>query len=193
MSGAVNYIASVSPPAPPAIVIDFTLAAPTASATVIKGSLANYSLSLIPAGASAANVAFSCSGLPEGAACTFNPSSVALGNAPVPISVSISTSDGTHANNHFLTPFAYAITFPVFGMVMAGFLDRRRKSVLVLFAGFSLLLLAGCGVSSSKNLSDNNPTTISASGGTPSGSYTVTITAVAGAVQRSTTVSLTVQ
>jgi hypothetical protein len=197
MSDAASYIALSSPPAPPApTVVDFTLASPAAIAMVAKGTAANYTLSLIPAGASAANVDFSCSGLPEGATCTFNPGSVALGNAPVPVSVSISTSDGTHADNHFRSLFVYAITFPVFGMVLAGFpSSRRHKLVLALLAGFALLLLAGCGAgtSSSNNQADTNPAKSSASGGTPSGSYTITITAAAGAVQRSTTVSLTVQ
>jgi hypothetical protein len=196
MSADVSYTASG---APPAGVTDFALSAPAARATVSKGNTANYSLSLIAAAASSGNtVVFSCSGLPEGAACTFNPISAVLGSAPVPVSVSISTRDGIHASNHFRSPFVYAMTLPVFGTVAMGLLgscSRRCKLFLALLAGLSVLLMAGCGgaMSSSNNQADTHPTTSGASGATPSGSYTITIAATAGDVQRSTGVSLTVQ
>jgi hypothetical protein len=204
MSAALSYSVSSPPPVPPAppvpVTTDFALAAPGASATVAKGDIAKYTLSLIPAAANTGNVVFSCAGLPEGAACTFNPGSVALGNAPVPVNVSISTSDGSHASNRSERLLFYAMTSPVFGAVLAGGLlgsrSRRFKILVMLLAGFCVLMALGCGgggTSSSSNPPQTNPGTSGASAGTPVGSYTVTITAAAGAVQRSTTVSLTVQ
>src|SRR5262249_41420536 len=119
MSGTVSYTASGAPPA--SGITDFMLTAPAESATVSKGNTANYTLSLVPAGVSSGNsVVFSCSGLPEGAACTFNPVSAVLGAAPVPVSVSISTSGGTHASNHSQWLLFHVMTSPVFGLALAG-------------------------------------------------------------------------
>jgi hypothetical protein len=200
MSAAVSYTVAAPPPPPAPGVLDFALTAPGASAIVTKGNSANYILNLIPAGASVGNVVFSCSGLPEGAACTFNPRSVALGNAAVPVAVpvnaSISTSDGTHASNQFLSPLIYAMTFPVFGTVLIGLQGSRRlcKFLLTLTASVAVLLVGcGGGATSSNDKTQITPTTNNASAGTPSGTYTVTITATAGSMQRSTNVSLTVQ
>ena len=204
MSGALTYTVSSPPPVPPAppvpVTTDFTLAAPAASATVAKGDAAKYTLSVIPAAASTGNVVFSCSGLPEGTACTFNPGSVTLGNAPVPVNVSISTNDGSHASKRLERRLFYAITAPVFGVILAGgFLrgrSRRWKVLVILLTGCFLLLMSGCGgagPNASNTAPPPNPETSSATAGTPAGNYTVTITATSAAVQRSTTVSLTVQ
>ena len=204
MSGAVSYTAAGAPPPPPTpptpvppAAPDFVLSAPAASASVAKGSAANYTLSVVPKGTSTTTVNFTCSGLPDGAACAFSPTTVSLGSAPVPVSVSISTSSGLHASSH-VNSVIYAMTFPAFGTVWIGLLQikQRRKILLGLAASLLLLAVAGCGGggSSFNNQPSTTPVTNTVTAGTPAGSYTVTVTATAGAMQQhSTTLSLIVQ
>jgi hypothetical protein len=199
MSGAVSYTASGAPPNPnpvPPSTPDFVLSAAAASASVAKGNTASYTLNLVPTGSSASSVSFTCSGLPDGAACGFSPTTVRLASAAVPVNVSISTSNGVHASNHF-NSVIYAMTLPAFGTVWIGFLQIKRKQKLLfaLFAGLLLLLVAGCGGGggSPSNQASTSPVTTIPNGGTPAGSYTVTVTASAGALQHSTTLSLVVQ
>lgn len=203
ISGAVTYTAAgapLTPPTPPTPVPpaapDFVLSALAASASVAKGSAANYTLSLVPKGTNTTTVNFTCSGLPDGAACAFSPATVSLGSAPVPVSVSISTSSGLHASSH-VNSVIYAMTFPLFGTVWIGLLQigRKRKILVGLAASLLLLAVAGCGGggSSFNNQPITTPVANTVTAGTPAGSYTVTVTATAGALQHSTMLSLTVQ
>lgn len=80
-------------------VIDFTLSAPSpASVNVAPGNTtAPISLAVSSLGAFNATVALSCSGLPAGAACQFQPSAsvVPSRGSPAPVSLGISTSGNT--------------------------------------------------------------------------------------------------
>jgi len=56
---------------------DYTVAASPASQSVVQGSSTSYTVTVTPSGGFTGTVSFSVSGLPAGAAATFNPTSVA--------------------------------------------------------------------------------------------------------------------
>jgi hypothetical protein len=208
MSAAANYtVNAVQSPVTPA---DFSLSASAQVSSVSKGSAASYSLNLVPQNGSfgGRSISFSCSGLPAGATCNFNPSAVTLVSAPISVGLAIGTSQ--MAANHAPAEFLYALTFPAFGTVLAAlpYGTRRRKAVLLLLLiAFLTLLLAGCGSTGGKSAlptsspgttgSGTSPSTPTGTGtGSPSTApttYTIGVTAISGNLQHTTNVSLTIQ
>jgi hypothetical protein len=176
-----------------ATVNDFGVTASPASANVLAGAGATYSVQVTPTGAGfPESVSLACgSGLPSGAACSFI-------NNPIP-----NMSGGAQSRSFQITTTArvttpaslfqqsgptYAIWLPIFGVgLMGAGISRKRRMLLGAFIAALLgvaLLQAGCGSSSS---------TTRTTTGTPAGTYTVTINATSGSATRTTTVQLTVQ
>jgi hypothetical protein len=132
-------------------------------------------------------VAFGCSGLPVGTACTFNPPAT---NQPISqATLTISTAgNGSNAISGWnfgpgSTPPFYAFLLPVLGLLGLAATGRKKKTRLrlaLVFAGvMTLLTFAGCGGAHGIV--------------TPAGSYTITVTASTTTVQASTQVTLSVQ
>lgn len=128
-------------------------------------------------------ITFACSGLPAGAACSFNPASVNALTAQV--TMSISTAGRSSAipppGGVGMPPVYYTMLF-LLGLTAAcfGLVNKRRARLAVCLGGLALLLaLAGCGSETVK--------------GTPEGVSTVTVTATsANGASGTTTVNLTV-
>jgi hypothetical protein len=129
-----------------------------------------------------------CTGLPAGAACTFNPPTT---NAlSTPVTVIIGTTLGASARPPASGPGlgVYAMLFPVFGVLLLGAgakRDRKRARRLLVVLGIgllvSLLTVTGCGG-------------LARTGGTPAAVSTVTVTATSATTgdSGSTTINLTV-
>jgi hypothetical protein len=172
----------------------FTLSPTPGTATVSAGQSANYTVMITPQTAFTSPVSLSCSGLPSGAACSFNPPSVTLNGSQTKSLLTITTS-GTVALR--VSPFArhslLATGFLVLpaGIVLASVLPRARRRKLW-WTGYSaillsVLLLGGCGGGSSTSGGGGG------GGGTPTGNYTVTITGTASGVSETVNVNLVVQ
>jgi N-acetylneuraminic acid mutarotase len=161
---------------PPA---DFSVTASSSSLVIEAGQSSSFSLTLTPLNGFNSVVSFSCSGLPAGASCSFSPATVTPNGGPITTTVTVNTSP-TAAVRKFgegsLAPIFLAMTF--------GWFRRRgsrlRTQVLLLLCAVSSLMLSGCGGGGSAPSSGRQPAT-------------VTLVATAGAVQRTTTVSLTVE
>jgi len=162
----------------------------TGTMAVHAGSPVNFMFFVDAPLPSATN--FSCSGLPAGAACTFNPSSVS-GESGVTVIMTITTSSGLASASPLLLfpprPL-YAILLPLLGVVGIGTRRRRggRKSLwlVVSLVGLAFALsLAGCGGGGPPPPPPR----------TPAGTYTITVTGNNPTVnaQANATVTLTVQ
>jgi hypothetical protein len=176
-----------------ATVNDFGVTATPASASVLAGAGAAYSVQVTPTGAGfPQSVSLACgSGLPSGAACSFINNPIPnMSGGPQSRSLQITTTARVTTPASLFRPGApiYAIWLPIFGVgLMGAGISRKRRVLLGTFVAALLgvaLLQAGCGSSSS------NTTTTT---GTPAGTYTVTINGTSGSATRTTTVQLTVQ
>jgi PKD repeat protein len=136
-------------------------------------------------------VSLACaSGLPDGAACSFSPSSVTPGKATATSTLTISTHPSSAAQTQEFQKrlCLYAIWFGLPGFVFAalGTKKQPRAKKIAAFTGCMVVLftLVACGGSSS----GNNQSPI-----TQSGVYKVMLTAISGSMQQSIPVTITVQ
>jgi uncharacterized repeat protein (TIGR01451 family) len=176
---------------PTQTVAALVLAAQTSSASVTAGGTANTTLNVTTNGSGLGAITFTCSGLPSGATCSFNPASV---TASSQVTMSIATT----AKSIVFSPqlrwpiLPYAALLAFLG-TMALVLGRTqtRKLRLSFAAGMgiaALLVVAGCGVSMKTPAPTHSP-------GTPAGTSAVTVTAssASGGATATSVVNLTVQ
>lgn len=181
---------------------DFSVSISPNIATVSRGSSATYTVTVSPVVGSFTNsVSLSCSGLPSLASCSFSPTAVTPGSGPTPATLTLTT---TAASSGFQIRGRWP-DFPVFSLwlgsllaLLAGVIhakESRRKLAAAFTFGALVVCLASVIVSCSGG--NNAPSGPSASApsnpGTPAGSYTVSVTGTSNQLQRSATVTLTVQ
>ncbi len=175
---------------------DFTITASAPNVSVIAGQTASVPVSLAGMNGFNGAVNLSCSGLPTGLSCSFNPASVNLsGTDATTVTVAIATATPTPTN-------PYSASLGGRGMLLAGMLPlgllgligfrkrlmNVRGALLMLACVLSIGGVTGCG--GMKSAGPGGTTT-----GTPSPTpttSTVTINAVSGALTHSVTVNLTV-
>ncbi|MFC5860825.1 beta strand repeat-containing protein [Acidicapsa dinghuensis] len=172
------------------------------SATVVQGQSANYTLSLTSYGSAAnsgTNFSFECDNLPANAICVFNPVQLPVQQSNVTGQVLLQIGTGAPSIAADRNPPRSGPTFPSHNLIVLAcgiccipFTLRWRKkisSLLVITLVFgAAIAIAGCAASSGSGSSGQQKT----GGGTPPGSYTVTISANANGVTKSLTVTLAV-
>jgi hypothetical protein len=184
-SGSTGFTGSTST-ALAQTVLDFAFTVgSTPSMTVSPGQSASYQFTLAPQGVFGDNIIFSASGLPPGATASFNPQSVTPSATSSTVTMTVQTAQLNAAvRSPWLSrtnsPLLLGILLPLFGI---GRVRRRFKRTVILMAAIlslgATLALGGCGSDQSSN--------------PPQQTYTITVTATSGSLQRSTTVNLTVQ
>jgi chitobiase/beta-hexosaminidase-like protein/NHL repeat-containing protein len=159
---------------PPA---DFSVAVSPSSLSISSGQPGKTTVSVTPLNGFASAVSFSCSGLPSGASCSFNPTSVTPSGSTASTTLTVSTtSAASSAARHNSRPLFPGATLAV-ALCCLGWRKRRRVHLLLAMYVFGLVLLIGCGSRGS-----SQPVT-----------STVTVIATAGSLQHNATFSLTVQ
>jgi hypothetical protein len=173
---------------------NFSLSTPTpATATVAAGASATFATTITPSGGFAGTVSLSCSvatsaSPPPACAVTM----VQVNGTAVAASMTVTTT-APHASLMQSTRIFYATLLPLGGLTLLGVgLGSRRKKVLGILLIFlmasGLLFLLSC--SSSGSSGGGHGLT----GGTPAGTYTVTVTGASGTLApQTTTFTLTVQ
>jgi hypothetical protein len=157
--------------------------------TVTSGQSASVPLSVTGGAGYTGSVTLTCTGLPGGASCTFNPATLTLtGGTPQSSTLTVSTAAGNMAGmaKRFPGPGMTMLSCGIFaGSLLLLWPKRRRASFLmVALAGFTLLPL-GCGGNSSSSTSKPDQT--------PAGTYNFQVIATAGTTQAATSCTLVVQ
>ena len=161
----------------------FTVSVSPTALTVTTGQSGTVAVSVKPQNGFNSAVTFACGGLPAGAACSFSPATVTPSGATV-AKTTLTVTTGTTATNQDSRPLVPGATL-AFTLCLLGWRKRRSVQLLLVltvsFAGLSLL--SACGGGSSGGSSSPPPPSTS----------TVTITATSGAVQNTTSLTLTVK
>jgi hypothetical protein len=168
-------------------------------ASVSPGSSASYTLTLTPQGGFNQAVQVTCAeatGLTE-STCTVSPSSVTLnGSTAASATIAVATTAPSFApsarRSPPSSPFGKPLATPVLWLALLAFLGTasllgRKRQALVLLAitALTVLLWASCG-GGGGGCGSSNP-------GTTPGTYNITLTASAGNITHTSTVTLTVQ
>ena len=162
-------------------------ASPTVSVT--SGQSASVPLNVTGAASYTGSVTLTCTGLPAGASCTFNPGTLTLAGGTAQSSMlTVSTAAGNMAG--IVKPFQGAgmtmLSCGIFAGSLLLFRPKRRRAywMMLALAGFTLLPL-GCGGNSSSSTSKSDDT--------PAGTYNFQVIATAGTTQAATSCTLIVQ
>ncbi len=165
---------------------NFALAASPTSLTVNSGSQGTTTLAVTPQGGFNSTVSFACSGLPSGASCSFNPTTVTpSGSSVVTTQLTITVSAQAEVARPNARPFLPATALAL--AVCCFFWKRRRGklgTLVLLFVFAGVGLLSGCGGGGTGGGGGG--------GGTGPVTSNVTVTGTSGSIQQAATIMLTV-
>jgi N-acetylneuraminic acid mutarotase len=164
--------------------ITFSLSTSPSSLTVNSGSQGSVTLTVTPQNGFSSIVNFGCTGLPGGATCSFSPTTVAPSGGAVTTQVIFVVSGQAAIQRRDPRPFVPTAALAL-AACLIGWKKRRRCLQLILLAAafVSLGLISACGGGTGGGGVGG--------GGTPVTS-TVTVVAVSGAIQQTTSILLTV-
>ncbi len=183
------FVAKISPSG----TAGFTVTTTPTSATVTHGnSTSPFTATVAPTNGFSGTVTLTCSGLPTGAACGFNPATVTTSGTST-LTITTMARSASLIDNHKRGIYFAFLIVPGLALVGVGFAPgKSNKQKLLgfvmccmLFSG--LAFMAACGGGSSGGGGGG--------GGTPPGTYSVIVGGTSGGVTASgtTTISLTVQ
>jgi hypothetical protein len=214
LTHTVNVTLVVNAPPP-----DFAITAVPASRTIVRGNSTTYGVTVTPTNGFNGSVGFSVSGLPSGAAGSFNPVSVVgSGSSTLTVSTSTSTPTGSYSlaikgSSGSLTHtinVTLVVTAPNFAITVA---PTSRTVVHGSSTTYSVTVTPSNGFSGTVNFSVSglpsgaagsfNPAsvvgsgsstlTVSTSTSTPAGTYSLTIKGTSGSLVHRVKVTLVVQ
>jgi uncharacterized repeat protein (TIGR03803 family) len=166
------------------------------SAAITAGQTATYNVQLNPAGGFSGSVSLTCSGAPAQATCSISPASVTVtGSSAVPFTVTITTtaatamassatggSDSSPSGQRYAFLFACVLLAAIkLGTRQAG--GKRAWATIGSLVCLTIVLVA-CGSSSSST---------GGSGGTPAGTYNLTVTGTSQEISHTLALTLTVK
>jgi FtsP/CotA-like multicopper oxidase with cupredoxin domain len=179
---------------------DFSLALAATSVSLKSGSGAAVNLTVMSGSTFVGAIGLTCTGLPAHSTCSFSPSSLNAAGDDAPLLSTLTFATGLTTASVERRPattflLAYWTGMPALGLLGLLILPMRnkarcRKTFWVVTALLGLLaigMLVGCGGSSTTSVPPPTPPA------TPLGSYSVTVTASAGNISHSTSMTLFVQ
>jgi hypothetical protein len=193
-----------APPPPPAS--DFSLSLPNGSTvTITAGQSANSSISVAASGGFNQPVTLSCSGAPAGAACNISPASINPNGGTATAQIAItSTARGSvfvPGNNRLLL-LAFLLAMLAASVLILSLFRRPLRRLAWMAAPILLSVILGIaacsGGAGTQTGSAATPTPTPSSsptpsgGGTPAGTYSLSITGTSGNTTHHTTLTLVV-
>jgi hypothetical protein len=178
------------------VVSGFVLSASQATVTVQQGGTATYSLQISPLGGAFNDpITFTCTGLPPNTTSSFQPSRVIPGSGTSAVRLNVVTSTVLAAVPSRLNyPALWLVTLLPMGVLMASLGDRGRRARIVLGVACTALLLglllSGCG---GGGATSSEPIVPPPNNSTPTGTYTLKVTASSGAAAQRVELTLIVQ
>jgi subtilase family serine protease len=143
----------------------FTMSAGSSSITVQQGDQQNITINTAVVDGFSGTISFACSGLPTGASCSFNPTSVTAGSSTTltVTTTGLGTAQMKGSPRSRTLGWLGGAVLPVFGICLVGFsVQGRRRGI---FATLTVLVLVGtllsCGGSSSTTTTSNPVPSIS--------------------------------
>lgn len=183
-SGSAGYAASTSTNTVVVSTASFSFAPTTTGTTtlsVAQGATTMTTFTISPEGSYAGSVAFSCTGLPAYASCTFSPSTLALTGASPATTVTLTlNTDVQTARMETLPlskpfgpmgPFVPAVAGGLVGLTL---MKRKRLGRLLSLVALAGVMAAGLGGCSGES---GSTTTAASTAVTPTGSSTVSVVA----------------
>lgn len=168
----------------------FTLGIDPPSQTVSAGRSGTFTATITPSNGFNTGVTFTCAGLPSGAQCLFSPSSVTPSQSQISSTLTITTTAPTMSrlSGRSLWPML-ASFIPLILAIPTSVRDNRHAKTLLrlLFVCLMGFTLMSCGGGSAVS----KTTSPIPQGGTPAGTYHVTISAVSD-TQQHAAIDLTV-
>lgn len=162
---------------------NFTIGANMSALTIASGGQGSIGLTVTPQNGFRAAVTFACAGLPAGATCAFNPSTVTpngTNGATTTLTIAASASASNQRPAGY--PFLPGATLAIAGSLL---LWRKRRAMVcwtVIFVSAGVILIASCGGGGGGG-STNPPLPTTA---------TITVTATSGSVAQTATIGLTI-
>jgi hypothetical protein len=163
---------------------DFSVAASPASMSLTAGQSGKAAISVTPLNGFSSAVSFTCSGLPSGASCSFSPATLIPSGTAASTTLTVTTSPASAAFRRHSNPL-FPTLFPgtVLAVALCSFSLKKQRPWKSLFmlastAG-ALSMLHACGGQPSSTMPQHVTST-------------VTISAIVGSLQHTTTFSLTV-
>jgi hypothetical protein len=177
---------------------DFTLITPAAGVTLSASGSGTSSIAITPENGFNSAVTLSCSGLPAGATCSFSPQTVTPsgGMMSVTMTLNVPTAHASSTPAHQSKPLL-AFTLPFFGIAVGSLVVGGKTKKNTAFWVVLLLVLAlgavsiGCGGGSGGGKASTTAATQTSPPAGSGSSYTITVNAAAGAIQHSTTLTVT--
>ena len=198
---------------------DYAVAASPASQSVVQGSSTSYTVTVTPSGGFTGTVSFSVSGLPAGAAATFNPTSVPGSGTSTMSGTTSSTTPtgsypltitGTSGTQTHTASVTLVVTAPVTPNFSLSASPASQSVVQGSSTSYTVTITPSGGFTGSVTLSASglpagaaasfapNPATststmsVTTSSTTPTGSYPLTITGTSGTLSHTASVTLIV-
>ncbi|MGD0975099.1 MAG: alkaline phosphatase family protein [Candidatus Korobacteraceae bacterium] len=177
---------------------DFTLTAPAQNVTLSSSGTGSSQIAITPENGFNSAVTLSCSGLPAGATCSFSPQTVtpSSGMASVTLTINMPTSAASSTPARQTKPL-FAFTLPFFALAAGSLAVGGKAKKKTAFWVVLLLVLAlgavsiGCGGGSGAGKSATTTSAAQTSPAVSGSSYTITVNASAGAIQHSTSLTVT--